>query len=418
MLLEGFLLRLEEESWNKIDKKARNAIRKAEKYLTIRAGELEELASMHWNRIYLPRKLSKNQFIFTATLDSQPVASILVTVKPKEGKVVYSYAASDKDYHSYNGNSLLIWHMVKVFGGRYKYLDLGGSIKEGIRSFKRQFATDTYFYQRKKTALTRLKFRVTRYLPYRLHRLFAPGGRADRIIQRIIPHKVSKQEENNRIVHVSCDDLSHRTQRASLKRFIEMHESYPEFRVTFFTIPKDIGKSELAMELLKEDWVDLGLHGYMHSKGELWNKLSSSRIEYLINAGLNEFKSNRLETAVFKPPSYKNNGDLPPILEKTGFKYVFLSNDQFNPLTNESIRPIARGGLIYFPTNYSGWFRDKRRLDVLLNNNGYLSIQTHIADRRDALAWILDRVEAFGGYTFENRFKRRRDPDSKLQKSQ
>lgn len=414
MRLEGFLLKLEEDSWNKIDKKARNAIRKAKKYLQIRVGDLDELAAMHSNRIYLPRRLSSNQLIFTATLDSQPVASILVTTRPKQGKIIYRYAGSDKRYNSYNGNSLLLWHMVKVFGDQYEYLDLGGSTKDGRRAFKRQFATETYFYQRKKPFLARSKFRLSKYLPYRIHRTFSPGGRVDRLIQKIIPHNVSKQDESNRIIHVSCDDLSHSTERASLKRFMEMRESYPEFRVTFFTIPKDIGKSELATALLKEEWVDLGLHGYMHSKGELWDKLSSSRIEHLLRAGLDEFRANGLSASVFKSPSYRSTDSLPHILKKIGLKYVLLSNDQFKPLTNNSIKPLSREGLVYFPTNYSGWFRDTRRLDIILDNNGYLSIQTHVADKRDALAWILDRVETIGGYTFEKRFKKERG----LQKSQ
>lgn len=169
MLRTGYLLKLDSSSWDKIEKRARNAIRKAEKHLKVRPGTLEELRSLHFDPVYLPSKKKDDQLIFVATYGNKVTAAILVTLKTKERKIIYTFAGSDSNYKQYNGNSLLVWHILQLFeDSDYIEFDLGGSGKPGIDRFKRQFATDEYHYKPKRDTfrgmIKRVKIRVKRML--------------------------------------------------------------------------------------------------------------------------------------------------------------------------------------------------------------------------------------------------------------
>ena len=407
-LATGYILKLEPSSWELIDKKARNAIRKAKKTLQVREGTLSELKLLHWNPVYLPRSLNLNQRIFTATLDSQPVSCVLATLKPEEKKIYYSYAGSDEAYNEYNGNSLLIWHIAEQhFNSTYRYFDLGGSAKEKIEKFKAQFGTETYKYKKVRSSLSSLRFRITRWLPYRIDRLTQPGGRIQRIIQDFQLHEANKHPTSNRIIHVGCDDPNMRLEKTkeSLKVFTEIHDSYPDFRVTFFTVPWHLHESEWIINYLKERWINVGLHGYRHTSGELWDKLSISRMNYLLKLGVDEMRTIGLKPVVFKPPKYLCTPEILKPLKEASIMNAFLSNNQFNKLTYKTTKVNTENSLALFPTNFSVWRRDKRRLNSILNVNGYASIQTHVADmpkRKDDLIWILENMKKEGKYVFED----------------
>lgn len=404
----GYILKLEPSSWELIDKKARNAIRKAKKTLQVREGTISELKLLHWNPIYLPRSLNLNQRIFTATLDSQPVSCVLVTLKSEEKKIYYSYAGSDDAYSEYNGNSLLIWHIAEQhFSSNYRYFDLGGSAKEKIVKFKAQFGTETYEYKTVRSSLSSVRFRLTQWLPYRIDRLTQPGGRVQRIIQDLQLHKAKKHPSSNRIIHVGCDDPNMRleTTKESLKAYAEIHDSYPDFRVTFFTVPWHLHESGWITDYLRESWINVGLHGYRHTSGELWDMLSINRMSYLLKLGVGEMSTKRLKPVVFKPPKYFFNPEIVKPLQEAGIMNAFLSNDQFNKLTYETTKVNTENSLALFPTNFSVWRRDERRLDSILRVNGYLSVQTHVADmpkRKDNLIWILEHIKKEEKYIFED----------------
>lgn len=152
----GYVLDIDESSWLKIEKRARWSVKKARKHLEIRPGTLQELKSLHWDPPHLPLKLNKNQQVFTAYYKDIPVSSILV--ERKGNKLIYSKAASRKDYNYLNGNSLLLYYLVFAYeDSDILYIDLGGSEHKGIDLFKRQFATRKYLYEPPKGGIRFLK---------------------------------------------------------------------------------------------------------------------------------------------------------------------------------------------------------------------------------------------------------------------
>ncbi|MFX0138382.1 MAG: hypothetical protein ACFFDN_32370 [Candidatus Hodarchaeota archaeon] len=152
----GYILDINESSWNKIEKRARWSINKARKYLEVKPGTLQELKILHWDPPHLPLKLKRNQKVFTAYYKDIPVSSILV--EKKGNKLIYSKAASRKDYNYLNGNSFLLYYLVFAYeNSEIKYIDLGGSEHKGIDLFKRQFATRRYLFESPKGGIRFLK---------------------------------------------------------------------------------------------------------------------------------------------------------------------------------------------------------------------------------------------------------------------
>ena len=160
-MTEGYTLELVQESWPQLDKKIRNGVRKAERFLMVRVGSLEELRRLHWNPVYLPRSLALNMRVYVATLEGKPVSAIMVEVQGQRLK--YRYAANDTTHRDLQGNSLLLWHLSTVYPGYT--LDLGGSQVPSIARFKRRFSTGAYEYEARRTLLGRLRFRLLRWLP-------------------------------------------------------------------------------------------------------------------------------------------------------------------------------------------------------------------------------------------------------------
>lgn len=137
----GYLLLLKEESWNKIAKSARWAIKKARKMgITI----METRDPAKFNDKFFPKKLKKNQICFLAlNREGKPTAGVIL--ERQFSNIVYKYGGSNKEGKESQANSLLLWESVLRFSGnKYKYLDVGSSFRFELDHFKSQFATDTY----------------------------------------------------------------------------------------------------------------------------------------------------------------------------------------------------------------------------------------------------------------------------------
>ena len=111
-MTEGYTLELVQESWPQIDKKIRNGVRKAGRFLKVRVGSLEELRRLHWNPVYLPRRLRACERVYVATLDEVPVSAIMVEVRGNT--LIYRMAGNDPEHRDLQGNSLLLWHLSRA----------------------------------------------------------------------------------------------------------------------------------------------------------------------------------------------------------------------------------------------------------------------------------------------------------------
>ena len=142
---EGYLIDLSEEILPRLPRKTRNTIRRAGRELYIRAGTLNELRAIHWNPVYLPKRLTSNQNVYVAVLDDELPPISAVMVETVEDRVIYRYSGNDKRYSGYNGNTYLLWWIAEMYRkSGYKMLDLGGSAKPDIEAFKRRISTDSY----------------------------------------------------------------------------------------------------------------------------------------------------------------------------------------------------------------------------------------------------------------------------------
>jgi len=158
---QGYIMDLHPDPWTRIDRKARNAVKKALKNeVYIRDGSLGELKTLHWNPVYLPFQLNKHQKIYAAEVyEERPISVILV--EENIDHVVYRYAANHPDYKGLQGNSLLVWYLAEKYRPDiYKYVDLGGSQQPSIEAFKKQFATRSYPIADKRTLTKRVAHRV------------------------------------------------------------------------------------------------------------------------------------------------------------------------------------------------------------------------------------------------------------------
>jgi hypothetical protein len=142
---EGYLLRLDADSWAEISKKSRNSIRKAEKEgVRIELSQdMDAFKKLHFKPGNLPPSVPANGELYLAYKESQAVAGMVI-LKEKD-RLVYGYAGSSKLGRKCQANSLLIWHVVRHYQGTpYQYLDLGYSLRQSLNRFKRNFATSTY----------------------------------------------------------------------------------------------------------------------------------------------------------------------------------------------------------------------------------------------------------------------------------
>lgn len=127
----------------RLPRKTRNTVRRAAKDLNARQGTLNELKQLHWDPLYLPKTLNKNQRVYVALLNGVPVSAVLLELDGDH--LVYRYAGNDHDYMSYNGNTYLLWWTAEHYSTQgYTYIDLGGSAKPNIEAYKRRVSTSSY----------------------------------------------------------------------------------------------------------------------------------------------------------------------------------------------------------------------------------------------------------------------------------
>lgn len=127
----------------RLQRKTRNTVRRASKSINARQGTLNELKQLHWEPLYLPETLNKNQVVYTAILDDKPISAILLNIEGDH--LVYRYAGNDRDHMSLNGNTYLLWWCAEHYNLKgYKYIDLGGSAKPNIEAYKRRLSTSSY----------------------------------------------------------------------------------------------------------------------------------------------------------------------------------------------------------------------------------------------------------------------------------
>lgn len=141
---DGFALEINQSSWNKIDKKARNEIRRAKKngIEIVESRDMSQFLKICRSEKYLPAKeqLEEYQKLFLGIKNGEVVSGIVIEMCPPI--IRYKYAASTELGYTLQANSLLLWHIVELFNNsEYKFFILGSSSVESIEHFKKQFAT-------------------------------------------------------------------------------------------------------------------------------------------------------------------------------------------------------------------------------------------------------------------------------------
>ncbi len=170
-----------DDIWKKLNKKTRNAIRKAEKSgVRVEIGYIEDLPyympmikdvikrSPHTPIPYeMMRKAIERDIgkLFIAYYKNKPVSGgIFLTFKDT---VTYWSGASLSDFRRYQPSNLLHWEVIKwAVDEGYKYYDLGGAEIPSIAKFKKGWGGREVYYYRvyKKNFLTKLSQIVYRVL--------------------------------------------------------------------------------------------------------------------------------------------------------------------------------------------------------------------------------------------------------------
>jgi len=127
----------------RLQRKTRNTVRRSSCDLWVREGTLEELSTLHWDKVYLPSNLDEKQHVYVAILKDRIISAILL--EDHGDHLVYRYAGNDNDYMNYNGNTYLLWWCAEHYTDQgYQYIDLGGSAKPNIEAYKRRVSTSSY----------------------------------------------------------------------------------------------------------------------------------------------------------------------------------------------------------------------------------------------------------------------------------
>ncbi len=126
---------------------------------------MEELRRVHFDPVYLPHHLKKNQRVYVAVLDDELPAISAVMVEEYIDYIYYRYSGNDPVYRFYQGNSYLLWWIAECYKLKgYKYFDLGGSAIPGIEKFKRGFSTSSYPLEKKNKLFKKIAYHVKRFL--------------------------------------------------------------------------------------------------------------------------------------------------------------------------------------------------------------------------------------------------------------
>ncbi|MBU4124298.1 MAG: GNAT family N-acetyltransferase, partial [Nanoarchaeota archaeon] len=145
-----------DDAWDKMDKKHRNAIRKAEKDgLKVREGNENDLRTYHSLKMKLSAKkygipseplcfyrnlwslmYSKNMIkIFVAELEGKIIGGIILLMHKDE--ILYFSGAANENYLHLKPYNLLVWEAIKYScKNKYKYFNFGTSDNKGLLDFK------------------------------------------------------------------------------------------------------------------------------------------------------------------------------------------------------------------------------------------------------------------------------------------
>jgi len=115
---------------------------------------------------------------------------------------------------------------------------------------------------------------------------------------------------------VDFDDFSEKNNRLDL--LIKLKEKIPNLKITLFVIPGKCSK-EFCQKVNKEDWIELALHGDIHSYLECKNWTKEQTLKYLDKyEGWNCFQK------IFRPPYWVGSEGLRQGLAEKG--YILCQN--------------------------------------------------------------------------------------------
>jgi len=138
---QGYLVNLDLATWDKMEQRARRAVRKANNLgLTV----FESKSSSKIKHILFPKKLKRKQRCYYAlNKDGKVIAGVVIEFF--NSSLLYRYAVSKEEGKKSQANIFLIWQIVSKFSNtRYRYLDLGTSYRKDLDFFKKQFSGKTY----------------------------------------------------------------------------------------------------------------------------------------------------------------------------------------------------------------------------------------------------------------------------------
>lgn len=138
-------------AFRKIDPRARNKVRKAERagFLVQRKrGTRDELAEFRklWYQPddpNFPVELTERDFFFAATLDGEPAGGIILL--PVGSHLFMNNLAGNETAKRHGLADFLIWHAVKELSDSgYRYIDVGVSYRPNLYQFFKKWATFHY----------------------------------------------------------------------------------------------------------------------------------------------------------------------------------------------------------------------------------------------------------------------------------
>jgi len=139
-----------EESWKKINKRMRTAVRKAQSY----KPEIKKVEGNKKNiKLFYPfcpsrhdlpeDRLDDNQKMYFAYLEKELVGGIIVT-EMGDHLFLHYLGVTEKGREN-QISSLLIWNIVELFSkSDFKYLDIGASYKTSLQNYFKGWATESY----------------------------------------------------------------------------------------------------------------------------------------------------------------------------------------------------------------------------------------------------------------------------------
>ncbi|HSX06272.1 MAG TPA: DegT/DnrJ/EryC1/StrS family aminotransferase [Candidatus Saccharimonadia bacterium] len=150
---EGCLLRIDPEySWERINGKIRNKIRKAQKLDTVIKrvkGTPEEIKQFRtvWfdaNDETLPQSLEKDEVMYLTYLNDELVGGLILT--PSSPTVLYMHnLGSSQLGKRENIPALTLWHAVEdLKDTKWEYIDVGVSFRPTLYNFFKNWQTDSY----------------------------------------------------------------------------------------------------------------------------------------------------------------------------------------------------------------------------------------------------------------------------------